>query len=217
MSEQGMCRNGAPHYCPNCDNTFVDHSAELTTLRAEQESARTVYANIEAWLSEHAVKVETHDWAHFKQSLAYGFRSYAKYLASLAKGEPPFIKKMDERRQLQREVAALRAEQAQLEQDATEDVVAHWFLQGGKAQFGELDYNGRKPQNADELVSCILSAVRAEQARLKELQEKWRKRADDLRSALHREVTRDDRIAARAVTECADELATLTDAPGDGQ
>ena len=41
MSEptQGMCRNGAPHYCPNCDNTFVDLTEENTRLREDLDRA----------------------------------------------------------------------------------------------------------------------------------------------------------------------------------
>lgn len=38
------------------------------------------------------------------------------------------------------------------------DVVSHWFIQGGKATFGEL----REAHNPDELVSAILSVVRAQ-------------------------------------------------------
>lgn len=91
----------------------MTESEELTRLRQEQEAARMVYANIEAWLLEHAVKVETHDWAHFKGALASGFRGYAKQLGLLAAGTPPFIKRIDELRrrirELEAEVAELRA------------------------------------------------------------------------------------------------------------
>lgn len=36
----------------------------------------------------------------------------------------------------------------------------HWFIQGGEAQFGKLNFDNRCPANADELVSTILRVVR---------------------------------------------------------
>ncbi len=45
---------------------------------------------------------------------------------------------------------------AEMEREVIDHVVAHWFTQGGEAQFG---YIGR-PTNADEVVSNILEAVR---------------------------------------------------------
>jgi hypothetical protein len=38
------------------------------------------------------------------------------------------------------------------------NAASHWFIQGGTAQFGDL---ARQPQNADELISEILTAVRS--------------------------------------------------------
>lgn len=72
------------------------------------------------------------------------------------------------------ELVALRVltqEVAQIEEATIADVVAHWFTQGGKAEFGShLMFDGREPKNADELVSVLLALVRPvaqENARLK--------------------------------------------------
>jgi hypothetical protein len=43
-------------------------------------------------------------------------------------------------------------------------VADHWFTQGGAAEFGPLENDGREPRNADELIAAILSAVRSARA-----------------------------------------------------
>lgn len=43
------------------------------------------------------------------------------------------------------------------EQAFIEGAVSHWFVQGGEASFGSIG----NPQNTDELISAILSRVRA--------------------------------------------------------
>jgi hypothetical protein len=44
-------------------------------------------------------------------------------------------------------------------------VADHWFTQGGAAQFGPLEHDGREPRNADELIAAILDAVRSRASR----------------------------------------------------
>lgn len=46
---------------------------------------------------------------------------------------------------------------ARVEQRLIDQIVGHWFIQGGEAQFGELG----SPHNADELISAILARVRS--------------------------------------------------------
>jgi hypothetical protein len=56
-------------------------------------------------------------------------------------------------------LAALRS--AAGEEAVIDHILGHWFTQGGKAQFGELDLPSK---NADGVVSAILSAVKESQA-----------------------------------------------------
>lgn len=53
--------------------------------------------------------------------------------------------------------AALREQARDAQVEAIREVVDHWFVQGGRSQFGDLG----APSNADELVSAILRQVRA--------------------------------------------------------
>jgi hypothetical protein len=53
--------------------------------------------------------------------------------------------------------SALKIRSAENERETIEDILAHWHVQGGKAEFGPLE----DCQNADELVSDILRVVRA--------------------------------------------------------
>lgn len=73
------------------------------------------------------------------------------------------------------EVAALGVRTQQMEVETIHGVVVHWFLQGGKAQFGELSTNGRDPQNDDEVIAAILERVRthldAAEARVRALEQ----------------------------------------------
>lgn len=107
-------------------DTLTALAQQVREAQDEKESAQTVYANIAAWLDEHAVKVETHDWAHFKSALANGFRTYAKYLRELSAGRPPFLKRLDEARAAERKVAELEAHVSALteERDEARAIVA---------------------------------------------------------------------------------------------
>jgi hypothetical protein len=53
-------------------------------------------------------------------------------------------------------IARLKQELEEAEVNAIEDCTSHWFLQGGKSQFGDIG----NPRNPDELIAAILRVVR---------------------------------------------------------
>ena len=58
---------------------------------------------------------------------------------------------------IERDIRALKARVNDSERLVIDHCVAHWDVQGGAAEFGELGH----PTNPDELISTILQKVRA--------------------------------------------------------
>lgn len=71
--EQGMCRDGAPHYCPNCDNTFVAQRAadasQIAYLRLLLARADEGIQQGQACRSEAEFTAWTHDAQNYRPKL----------------------------------------------------------------------------------------------------------------------------------------------------